>query len=71
MPRLPDSIMVRPRHLEAVDAGGRRLGRVVEIRRARSTGRITALVRRRRFQRLHEFDLTGCVYEPGRVRLLR
>jgi hypothetical protein len=71
MPRLPDSITVRPLALEAVDVRGRRLGRVVEIRRARSTGRVTGLIRRRRFQRLHELDLTGCVYEPGRVRLPR
>ena len=60
---------MRPVRLEAVDARGDRLGRVVEIRRARSTGRVTALVRRRRFQCVRELDVTGATYEPGRVRL--
>jgi len=68
MPAIPDSIIMRS-SLEAVDARGRQIGRVIEIRRARATGRVTALVRPGRLRRVREVDLTGCRFEPGRVRL--
>ena len=70
MPAIPDSIKVRPSRLEAIDASGRSIGRVVEIRRARATGRVTALVRPGPLRRVREVELTGrCRTEPGRVRL--
>jgi hypothetical protein len=71
MPPVPESLRMRPSRLVAVDARGRRLGRVLEIRRDRSTGRVTAVVRRGRLRLVRELDLTGSTYEPGRVRLPR
>ena len=71
MPATLDSMRMRPSRLVAVDVRGRPLGRVLEIRRDRSTGTVTALVRRGRFRRVRELDLTGSTYEPGRVRLPR
>lgn len=64
-----ESLQIRPSSLRAVSRDGRRLGRVVEIRRSRATRMTWAVLRRGPVGRRRVVPLTAAAFEPDRVRV--